>query len=692
MAHSYLLEIRLEEMPAHVVTPSIKQLHERVAQYLKEQRIDFAKIQEFATPRRLALLITGLADKQPDINESVKGPAKKIAQDADGNWTKAAIGFTRGQGVSVDDIEFKEIKGVEYVYVEKHVDGKPVAEVLPGLKDVIEAMNFPTMMKWGRHSLQFVRPIRWLVSLLDDEIVPFSILDVTAGRMTRGHRFLGHDVEIKHAEDYEAELNNDFVIANQKQRKNLIKSQIDEILAENDWIIDWDEDLLEEVNNLVEWPTSFAGSFDEKYLVLPEEVLITSMKDNQRFFCVRDHEGKLLPHFIAVRNGNSKYLENVIKGNERVLVPRLEDAKFFYEEDQKITIDQYVARLKKVSFHDKISSMYDKMGRTAVLAKLLGQKLNLSDEELADLDRAAHIYKFDLTTQMVGEFAELQGIMGEIYAKLFGEKDDVAAAIKEHYMPISAEGELPAGKIGAILAIADKLDSIISFFAVDMIPSGSNDPYALRRQAYGIVRIIAARGWHLPVMGMADEFAEALAAQGLTPEFDVSHNADQVHAFFLDRLKQFFNTQDLRYDVIDAVVDTKSADIANVLAAAETLDAHKDDDGFKEDVEALTRVLRIAKKADFKDGVPAVDPAKFQNPSETELFDLVASLDKKWDAQTLAQNFADLRAMAPVITNYFEENMIMDKDESIRSNRLALLQQLADDVYALGNLDKLIVK
>lgn len=692
MAHSYLLEIGLEEMPAHVVTPSIKQLHERVAQYLKEQRIDFAKIQEFATPRRLALLITGLADKQPDINESVKGPAKKIAQDADGNWTKAAIGFTRGQGVSVDDIEFKEIKGVEYVYVEKHVDGKPVAEVLPGLKDVIEAMNFPTMMKWGRHSLQFVRPIRWLVSLLDDEIVPFSILDVTAGRMTRGHRFLGHDVEIKHAEDYEAELNNDFVIANQKQRKNLIKSQIDEILAENDWIIDWDEDLLEEVNNLVEWPTSFAGSFDEKYLVLPEEVLITSMKDNQRFFCVRDHEGKLLPHFIAVRNGNSKYLENVIKGNERVLVPRLEDAKFFYEEDQKITIDQYVARLKKVSFHDKISSMYDKMGRTAVLAKLLGQKLNLSDEELADLDRAAHIYKFDLTTQMVGEFAELQGIMGEIYAKLFGEKDDVAAAIKEHYMPISAEGELPAGKIGAILAIADKLDSIISFFAVDMIPSGSNDPYALRRQAYGIVRIIAARGWHLPVMGMADEFAEALAAQGLTPEFDVSHNADQVHAFFLDRLKQFFNTQDLRYDVIDAVVDTKSADIANVLAAAETLDAHKDDDGFKEDVEALTRVLRIAKKADFKDDVPAVDPAKFQNPSETELFDLVASLDKKWDAQTLAQNFADLRAMAPVITNYFEENMIMDKDESIRSNRLALLQQLADDVYALGNLDKLIVK
>ena len=692
MAHSYLLEIGLEEMPAHVVTPSIKQLHERVAQYLKEQRIDFEKIQEFATPRRLALLISGLADKQPDVNESVKGPAKKIAQDADDNWTKAAIGFTRGQGVSVDDIEFKEIKGVEYVYVEKHVAGKPVDQVLPGLKNVIESMNFPTMMKWGHHSLQFVRPIRWLVSLLDDEVVPFAILDVTADRKTRGHRFLGHDIEIKNAEDYEAALHDDFVIANQKQRKALIKSQIDQILAENDWVIDWDEELLEEVNNLVEWPTSFAGSFDEKYLVLPEEVLITSMKDNQRFFCVRDHEGKLLPHFIAVRNGNSEYLENVIKGNERVLVPRLEDAKFFYEEDQKITIDQYVERLKKVSFHDKISSMYDKMARTAVLAQLLGQKLNFNDAELADLDRAAHIYKFDLTTQMVGEFSELQGIMGEIYAKLLGEKADVAAAIKEHYMPISAEGDLPESKIGAVLAIADKLDSIISFFAVDMIPSGSNDPYALRRQAYGIVRIIAARGWHLPVMGMADEFAAALAAKELTPSFDVQHNADQVHAFFLDRLKQFFNTQDLRYDVIDAVVDTKSEDVANVLAAAETIDAHKDDEGFKEDIEALTRVLRIAKKADFKDGVPTIDPAKFQNPSEKQLFDRVNGLNEKWADQTLEQNFADLRAMAPVITSYFEENMIMDKDEDIRNNRLALLKQLADDVYVLGNLDKLIVK
>lgn len=399
MANTYLLEVGVEEMPAHVVTPSIKQLHERVAKYLKEQRITFDDIQEFATPRRMALLIHGLSDKQPDIDESVKGPAKKIAQDADGNWTKAAIGFTRGQGASVEDIEFKEVKGVEYVFVEKHIAGKTVAEVLQGLPAVITSMTFPTLMKWGYNNLQFIRPIRWLVSLLNGEVVPFNILDVEAGRETQGHRFLGHPVEIAKADDYEETLNNDFVIADQTKRKNLIKDQITKIISENNWQVDWDEDLLEEVNNLVEWPTAFAGSFDEKYLALPDPVLITSMKDNQRFFCVRDKDGNLLSHFISVRNGNTDYLDNVIKGNERVLVPRLEDAQFFYQEDQKLTIDEYVERLKKVSFHDKISSMYDKMQRVAVIANVLGKQLNLSDEELADLDRAAHIYKFDLTTQ-----------------------------------------------------------------------------------------------------------------------------------------------------------------------------------------------------------------------------------------------------------------------------------------------------
>jgi glycyl-tRNA synthetase beta chain len=690
MANSYLLEVGVEEMPAHVVTPSIKQLHERVAKYLKEQRITFDSIREYATPRRMALLIEGLSDKQPDIDESVKGPAKKIAQDQDGNWTKAAIGFTRGQGATVDDIEFKDVKGTEYVFVEKHIAGKSVAEVLQGLPKVITSMNFPTLMKWGYNNLQFIRPIRWLVSLLNDEVVPFSILDVQAGRQTQGHRFLGHPVEIASAESYEQILHDDFVIADQTQRKQLIKEQINKIINEHDWQIDWDADLLEEVNNLVEWPTAFAGSFDKKYLALPDAVLITSMKDNQRFFCVRDHDGKLLPHFISVRNGNTKFIENVIKGNERVLVPRLEDAQFFYEEDQKLSIDQYVERLKKVSFHDKISSMYDKMARTAVIAQILGKKLNLNDEELADLDRAAHIYKFDLTTQMVGEFAELQGVMGEIYAKLFGEKASVAAAIREHYMPISAEGDLPNTKIGTVLAIADKLDSIISFFATGMIPSGSNDPYALRRQAYGIVRMMAEQGWHLPLLDMQSEFADAIQKAGIETKFDYQKNDGQVREFFMDRLKQFFNAEKMRHDIVDAVTDTNQNDIVNILAAAKSINEQKDDDGFKDDIEALTRVLRIAKKGQGQDS--NINSQLFQNPSEEKLFNAVNNVADDFSQEDMDKDLRSLRSLSSVITEYFDENMIMDKDEQIKNNRLAQLQEIANMTKELGNLDSLIVK
>lgn len=691
MSHQYLLEVGVEEMPAHVVTPSIHQLKQRVSKFLDDERLTYGEIKEYSTPRRLALLISDLADKQPDIDESVKGPAKKIAQDADGNWTKAAIGFSRGQGASVDDIEFKSIKGVEYVFVEKHIPGQAAEEVLKSLPKVIESMNFPTMMRWGNHNLQFIRPIRWLVSLLDQEVVPFKILDVEAGRTSRGHRFLGHEFEIQTANDYEQDLHEEFVIADAQQRKALIQKQIQEIVDEHGWTLDEDLNLLEEVNNLVEWPTAFAGSFDPKYLDLPEEVLITSMRDNQRFFCVRGNDGKLLPNFISVRNGNSEYLDNVIKGNERVLVPRLEDAKFFYEEDQKLSIDQYVERLKKVSFHDQISSMYDKMARTAVIANMLGEKLGLSADQLADLNRAAHIYKFDLTSQMVGEFAELQGTMGEIYARLFGEKADVAQAIGEQYMPISAEGNLPASQLGTILSMADKLDSIYSFFAVGMIPSGSNDPYALRRQAYGIVRMIAANKWHLPILAMQADVKQALDQAGISVNFDYVKNSQQVTEFFLDRIKQFFSADHLRHDIVDAVSDSQQADIADILAAGKVLDAHKDDDSFKDDIEALTRVARIAKKADANTP-DTVDSSLFQNPSEKALAEQVQQIEQDFSAHDLEADLQALRSLQANITAYFDENMVMDKDTAVRNNRLAQMKQIAQLMSVFGNLDKLIVK
>lgn len=690
MSHTFLLEIGVEEMPAHVVSPSIKQLDKRVRDYLKEQRISFDDIQEFATPRRMALLISGLADKQPDIDEEVKGPAKKIAQDAEGNWSKAAIGFTRGQGVTVDDITFKELKGVEYVYVDKHVAGQSVNDILTGLNDVIMAMNFPTMMKWSTHKFEFVRPIKWLVALLDDQVIPFSILDVTTGRQTFGHRFLGGTVELSTATDYEAALEDEYVIANQDKRKGLIRDQITQIADEHQWVVDIDEDLLEEVNNLVEWPTAFNGGFDEQYLVLPDEVLITSMKEHQRFFYARDQAGKLLPDFISVRNGNAEHLANVARGNERVLTARLEDAKFFYEEDQQVTIEQYVERLKNVAFHDKIGSMYEKMQRVTVLAQLIGTKLGFTAAELTDLKRASEIYKFDLTTGMVGEFAELQGVMGEKYALLNGENAAVARAVREHYMPISAEGALPDSKVGSVLALADKLESILSFFSVGMIPSGSNDPYALRRQAYGIVRIVADKQWHLDLLDIEPELVTSMTAAGVNPAFDMTKVTSDVHSFISERIRLALDGKKYRHDIVETAISGKQNDIVNVMEAAATLDAHKDDANFKDSIEALTRVLRIADKNDA-DANLAVDAALFQAPSEQQLLDQVTAIETK-PAETIDGLYQQLAGLQPTIAQYFEDNMIMDKDEQVKNNRLHQLTRIAQLTEELGNLNELIVK
>ncbi|MGL4706160.1 MAG: glycine--tRNA ligase subunit beta, partial [Enterococcus faecalis] len=510
MAKDLLLEIGLEEMPAHVVTPSRIQLEEKVIKFLDEHHLDYETVQSFATPRRLAVKVTAIPEKQADVEEEVKGPAKKIALDAEGNWSKAAQGFVRGQGVTTEDIVFKELNGVEYVYVTKFTKGQSAKEVLTKLNDVITSLTFPVTMHWANYDFEYIRPIHWIVALLDDEVIPFKVLDVTTGQTSRGHRFLGDDVTFQHANEYEAKLKEQFVVVQPNERKQMIVDQANALAAEKNWQLALDEELLEEVTNLVEYPTAFVGSFDEKYLSVPDEVLVTSMKEHQRYFEVRNDQGLLMPHFIAVRNGDNVHLENVIKGNEKVLIARLEDAEFFYNEDKKLTIEACVEKLKNVTFHEKIGSIYEKMQRVALIAQIIGRKVGLSEEELEDLKRASEIYKFDLVTNMVGEFPELQGIMGEKYALLQGEKPAVATAIREHYLPTSSEGELPETAIGAVLALADKLDSVFSFFSVGMIPTGSNDPYALRRQTYGVIRIIEDKGWTFPLVQLQTEVDEAV--------------------------------------------------------------------------------------------------------------------------------------------------------------------------------------
>ena len=687
MAKDYLFEIGTEEMPAHVVPRSVSQLADRTRKFLKENGLKFKDIKTFSTPRRLTILVEDLAEKQDDIDEVKKGPAKKIAQDADGNWTKAAQGFARGQGMTTDDIYFEELKGTEYAYVHVQKEGKKASDILLGMSEIIKAMTFPTKMRWDSNDFEFVRPIHWLVSLFGNEVIPVKILDITAGRKTEGHRFLGDSVVLANADDYEDALKDQYVIANAEERKDMIVNQMDELVKENHWQVKPDRDLLEEVTYLVEYPTVFAGSFDEKYLNIPDEVLITSMKDNQRYFEVYDENGKLINHFIAVRNGNKDYLDNVISGNEKVLVARLDDAQFFYDEDRKYPLSHFVDRLKDVSFHDKIGSMAEKVQRVRMIGDYLAKRWNLPENVVKDFDRASELYKFDLVTQMVGEFAELQGVMGMHYARLAGEDEEVSVAIKEHYMPATAEGPLPETTVGSLLSVADKIDTIITFFGAGMIPTSSNDPYALRRYAYGIVRILLNEKWSLPFNEVLPEIISLL--NGVTPARLPKSDVDQEIADFIrDRVKQYLQKNKFKYDIIDAVLASSQQDPSQILAAANVLQLHHDDEEFKPVVESLTRIDNILKKAKFKGNVE-VDESLFEDNSEKELYVGVQNLQEIESLADLYQGFVQLQ---PVIDQYFDVNMIMDKNEKVKNNRLAQLYAVSELADRLGNLSKLVIK
>ncbi|NSP82873.1 glycine--tRNA ligase subunit beta [Enterococcus faecalis] len=694
MAKDLLLEIGLEEMPAHVVTLSRIQLEEKVIKFLDEHHLDYETVQSFATPRRLAVKVTAIPEKQADVEEEVKGPAKKIALDAEGNWSKAAQGFVRGQGVTTEDIVFKELNGVEYVYVTKFTKGQSAKEVLTKLNDVITSLTFPVTMHWANYDFEYIRPIHWIVALLDDEVISFNVLDVTTGQTSRGHRFLGDDVTFQHANEYEAKLKEQFVVVQPNERKQMIVDQANALAAEKNWQLALDEELLEEVTNLVEYPTAFVGSFDEKYLSVPDEVLVTSMKEHQRYFEVRNDQGLLMPHFIAVRNGDNVHLENVIKGNEKVLIARLEDAEFFYNEDKKLTIEACVEKLKNVTFHEKIGSIYEKMQRVALIAQIIGRKVGLSEEELEDLKRASEIYKFDLVTNMVGEFPELQGIMGEKYALLQGEKPAVATAIREHYLPTSSEGELPETAIGAVLALADKLDSVFSFFSVGMIPTGSNDPYALRRQTYGVIRIIEDKGWTFPLVQLQTEVDEAVNQD--VEKYGVLLNEGQAEVveFVKARLRQLLMTKNVRHDIIDAVVSAEQADLSKLFASANILKSRFEDQDFKPSMEALTRVINLAKKGQelLGDTEEGIDPSLFENKAEKELYQAVNDLSEAFATRTIAENYEALVNLRPLIDVYFNETMVMVEDEKVKQNRLKQLMQIAKMALSIASLDLLIVK
>jgi len=679
MVKNLLVELGLEEMPAYVVTRSMKQLRDKMGAFLTDHRLTFEKIEMFSTPRRLAVRVVGLADKQSDLTEDFKGPSKKIALDADGNFTKAAEGFVRGKGLTVEDITFREIKGEEYVYVTKEEIGRPVEEIIPAVTEVLQALTFPVSMHWANNTFEYIRPVHTLTVLLDEQAFDLDFLDIKSGRTSRGHRFLGKETEIASADSYEDDLRAQFVIASPLERGDMIVEQIRALEEEHGVSIEIDEDLLNEVLNLVEYPTAFLGNFDAKYLEVPEEVLVTSMKEHQRYFVVRDAEGKLLPHFISVRNGNAEHLENVIKGNEKVLVARLEDGEFFWREDQKLAIADLVEKLSNVTFHEKIGSLAEHMERTSKIAALLAQEAGLDADETADLARAAAIYKFDLLTGMVGEFDELQGIMGEKYALLAGENAAVAAAIREHYMPTSADGELPDTKVGAVLALADKLDTILSFFSVGLIPSGSNDPYALRRATQGVVRILDKFGWNIDLAQLVSRLYE-LKFDSLNYE-----NQEAVLDFFRARVEKMMD-RNIPKDIVTAVLQSTNFVVRDLVETAALLAEKAQEDNFKSAVESLSRVFNLAEKAQ---GQTAVNPVLFENQEEK---DLAAAIEKVELTSDLAANLDQLFALSPVIDAFFDHTMVMAEDEAVRNNRLALLASLTTKAGQMAQFNQINTK
>lgn len=680
-----LLEIGLEELPAQYVLRSEKQLAERVTAFLTDARVQFGTLTVYSTPRRLAVLVKDVEEKQQDLTETLRGPAKKIAQDAEGNWSKAAAGFARGRGLSVDDLYFAEEKGVEYVFADRHESGQATSTLLPALEDVVRGMTFPKNMKWGTSSLRYMRPIRWLVALFGAEQIDFEIEGVKTGNVTRGHRFLSKgDVTIAEPAAYAETLEREFVVASYEDRKARIERQIDELASEQGWTVPLDASLLEEVTNLVEWPTALFGEFDASYLELPEEVLITTMKEHQRYFPVYIGE-TLKNYFVTVRNGNADHLQNVAKGNEKVIRARLADAVFFYEEDQKTKIDDQLVRLDRIVFHEKLGTTGDKVRRVEQLAGTLAPLFNADATKVA---RAGAIHKFDLVSQMVYEFTELQGVMGEKYALQQGEDKEVAAAIREHYMPRFAGDASPSTPTGAVLALADKLDSIAAFFGIGMIPSGSQDPFALRRQAQGVVQILADWKIALPLDKLLSQVVDSQLQAGLY-DADKEQVKAQLKDFFMLRLKYRLQERQVRYDVIDAVLTTELA-INRLDARADAVQAMLANDA-KLLIEQLTRVVNIAKKGEAGE----VDPALFENKEENELHVAIETTLPETERAVADgdyhQAIASLRVLEQPISAYFENTMVMSDVEAIRENRLREMKRLAMTIESVADFSALVL-
>ena len=685
MSKTLLLEIGTEEVPAHVMPGILSQLKENAAKTFEELRIEYKNIKTLGTPRRSALLVEGLAEQQADLSKENRGPAVNIAFDADGNPTKAAQGFARGQGVKPEELVTKD----GYVYAMVHEKGGQTVDLLGDtLKGLVDGLNFPNNMHWADLDYKFIRPLRWLVALYGQDVIDFEVANVKSGRTSRGHRFLSEgDFEIANAEDYVEACRKASIIVDQNERCEMIRQQIAEVAAANGGQAEVNEDLLEEVLYLVEYPTALCGKFDEKYLALPAEAVITPMRDHQRYFPVLK-DGQLLPLFITIRNGGKEHLETVQHGNERVLRARLEDAQFFFDEDRKKTLEQHGEKLKTVVFQDGLGTIYDKALRLEVLAGYIADAIGANEQDKKDAVRAAKLAKADLVTGMVTEFTELQGVMGREYALLDGETKAVAQAIDEHYMPRFAGDSQPASVAGRIVSLADKIDTIVGTFSRGLIPTGSQDPFALRRQALGIVNMLKEAQYHISLSQLV---AKAMELLKITDAGQQAKLQNDVADFMKLRLKNVLADAGIRYDVVEAVFVTVD-DIYGVFLRAQAVnEAVKQD--MEKTIQAFVRTGNIARKAE--DVQAAVEAGLLAEQVEKDLCKAYEAASDKAEKEIAAQDYAGaiatLSQLAAPIDAFFDGVMVMDKDEKIKNNRLGLLKLVDNLICQVADFSKIVL-
>jgi len=680
MKRDLLFEIGTEEIPAHVMPHLLEDLAQLAETMLKEHRLSYEKVRTLGTPRRAALIVTGLAERQEDINTETRGPSVAIAFDADGNPTKAGAGFARGQGVDPSAL----IQRDGYVYASVHESGAATAELLTSLlPDLVRAIPLPNSMRWGDLDFRFIRPIRWFVALYGTEIVPFTLAGVTSGNHSRGHRTLAPaDFVITSAADYEAACEKAYIIVDPERRRAMICEQITETAKACGGTAEITPDLLEEVLYLVEYPTALSGSFEEKYLALPAEAVITPMRDHQRYFPVKAADGSLLPAFITVRNGGKAHLDVVAHGNERVLRARLADAQFFFDEDRRKSLAEHREKLKTVVFQRGLGSMYEKTERLMALTTAIVEEMaegDADDAALADARRAAELSKADLVTGMVTEFTELQGIMGREYALLDGESPAVARAIDEQYMPRFAGDELPQTPLGVALSVADKIDNIVGTFSQGRIPTGSQDPFGLRRQALGLVLMLIEQESTMLLSDLVDEACDL---------YDLEEFRDKMQVYVADfirlRLKNVLSERGVRYDVQEAVLGDVDL-VADVPVRAAYVERLLASEGGEALVQSFVRVGNIARSVTGG----TVDPARFKAEEEGALLSAyqVAATARAEGEDTLPAE----QALGRAIDTFFDAVMVMDKDARVKENRLSLLKMIDDYLLETADYSKIVL-